>query len=158
VALQRARMALGAALGSAIETSRPAIDAAGHRFTVTAPAHPVWLHADLTRVAQIISNLLNNAARYTPAGGRIELVAHVADGQVVVRVSDSGVGIPVAMLSKIFDLFTQGDGAAERSQGGLGVGLALSRQLAAMHGGQITVASPGIHGGSDFTLWLPLAG
>jgi signal transduction histidine kinase len=158
VALRRARMALGAALDSAVETSRPAIDAAGHRFTFTAPAHPVWLDADLTRVAQIISNLLNNAARYTPAGGRIELTAHVADGQAVVRVSDSGVGIPAAMLSRIFDLFTQGDGAAERSQGGLGVGLALSRQLAAMHGGQITVASPGIHGGSDFTLWLPLAG
>jgi signal transduction histidine kinase len=157
VTLRRARMDLSAALDSAVETSRPLISAAGHHFTVTAPAEPVWLDADLTRVAQIISNLLNNAAKYTPPGGRIDLAASVADGMVAIRISDTGIGIAAAMLPRIFELFTQVDGAAARSQGGLGVGLALSRQLAQMHGGDIAVESPGTNGGAVFTLHLPVA-
>lgn len=155
VNLKRERVAMSTVIDSAIETSRPLISAANHRFTVTLPGNPVWLYVDITRVAQIISNLLNNAAKYTPPGGHIELVAEVSEAEVCIRVSDSGIGIPAAMLPEIFKLFTQVDGAAERSKGGLGVGLALSRQLAEMHQGRIDVSSPGEHAGSTFTLRLP---
>jgi len=157
VTLKRERVELGAVIDSAVETSRPLINAARHRFSVTVPGNIVWLDADPTRVAQIISNLLNNAAKYTPPGGQIDLVAEAADGEVAIRVIDNGIGIPAAMLPKIFDLFTQVDASIERSQGGLGVGLALARQLAAMHGGRIDVASPAGDGGSVFTLRLPMA-
>jgi signal transduction histidine kinase/ActR/RegA family two-component response regulator len=157
VTLKRARVELSDVIDSAIETSRPLINTANHRFTVTVPGTAVWLNADLTRVAQIISNLLNNAAKYTPQGGQIELVAETVDDEVLIRVTDTGIGIPAAMLPKIFDLFTQVDGAAERSQGGLGVGLALAKRLAEMHEGCIEVESPGAKGGSVFTLRLPIA-
>ncbi|HEX8786444.1 MAG TPA: ATP-binding protein, partial [Telluria sp.] len=155
ITLKPERVELSAVLDSAIETSRPLINAANHKFTVTMPGNIVWLDADVTRVVQIISNLLNNAAKYTPPGGRIDLVAELVDGEAVIRIIDSGIGVPPAMLPKIFDLFTQVDGAAERSQGGLGVGLALSRRLAEMHGGCIEAESPGEPGGSVFTLRLP---
>jgi signal transduction histidine kinase len=148
VTLKRARVELRTVIDSAVETSRPLIDAANHKFTVTVPGNIVWLDADATRVAQIISNLLNNAAKYTPPGGQIELVGEKIGNAVAIRVIDTGIGIPAAMLPKIFELFTQVDGAIERSQGGLGVGLALARQLAEMHGGRIEVESPGKDGGS----------
>jgi signal transduction histidine kinase/CheY-like chemotaxis protein len=157
VTLKRGRVALGAVIDSAVETSRPLIDAARHRFSVTLPADPVWLDADLTRVAQIISNLLNNAAKYTPPGGRIDLEAQTQGDEVLIRVSDTGIGISAAMQPKIFELFTQVEGSIAHSQGGLGVGLALARQLAGMHGGRIEVASPGANGGSTFSLRLPVA-
>jgi CheY-like chemotaxis protein/two-component sensor histidine kinase len=157
VTLKRERVELGAVIDSAVETSRPLINAAEHRFSVTVPGNIVWLDADLTRVAQIISNLLNNAAKYTPPGGQIDLVAETDGREVAIRVIDNGIGIPAAMLPKIFDLFTQVDASIERSQGGLGVGLALARQLTAMHGGRIDVASPAGESGSVFTLRLPMA-
>ena len=157
VTLKRARVELGAVIDSAVETSRPLITAASHRFSVTVPGNIVWLDADATRVAQILSNLLNNAAKYTPRGGQIELVAETVGAEVAIRVIDNGIGIPAAMLPKIFDLFTQVDRTNERSQGGLGVGLALARQLAEMHAGRIEVESPGPQGGSVFTLRLPVA-
>ena len=157
VTLKRARIALDAVIHSAIETSRPLITAARHQFTLTLPDEAVWLDADLTRLAQIVSNLLNNAAKYTPPGGRIDLAAHIAGGDVLIRVSDTGIGIAPAMQSSIFELFTQVDAGMERSQGGLGVGLALAKQLAEMHAGGIEVASPRPGGGSVFTLRLPLA-
>ncbi len=157
VTLKRERVELGAVIDSAVETSRPLINAAKHRFSVTVPGNIVWLDADLTRVAQIISNLLNNAAKYTPPGGQIDLVAESDGREVAIRVIDTGIGIPAAMLPKIFELFTQVDASIERSQGGLGVGLALARQLTEMHGGRIEVASPAGEGGSVFTLRLPIA-
>ena len=157
VTLKRARVELGAVIDSAVETSRPLITAASHRFSVTVPGNIVWLDADATRVAQIVSNLLNNAAKYTPRGGQVELVAETVGAEVAIRVIDNGIGIPAAMLPKIFDLFTQVDRTNERSQGGLGVGLALARQLAEMHAGRIEVESPGPQGGSVFTLRLPVA-
>jgi signal transduction histidine kinase/CheY-like chemotaxis protein len=157
VTLKRARVELNAVIDSAVETSRPLITAANHKFTVTVPGNIVWLNVDVTRVAQIISNLLNNAAKYTPQGGKIELVAEVVGSEVQIRITDTGIGIPAAMLPRIFELFTQVDHAAERSQGGLGVCLALARQLAEMHEGGIEVASPGEKGGSVFTLRLPVA-
>lgn len=155
VTLKRTRVALAAVIDSAVETSRPLINAARHAFTLTLPGNPVWLEADTTRVAQIVSNLLNNAAKYTPPGGRIALVAEALDGEVAIRVSDNGIGIPAAMRPRIFELFTQVHGTIDRSQGGLGVGLALARQLADMHGGSIEVDSGGAAGGSVFTLRLP---
>ena len=157
VTLKRTLVPLSAVIHSAVETSRPLMTGAGHRFTATAPGEPVLLDADATRVAQIVSNLLNNAAKYTPRGGQVELVAQRAGDEVLVRVIDNGVGIPAAMLPRIFELFTQVDESIERSQGGLGVGLALARQLAEMHGGSLGVESPGPDGGSVFTLRLPVA-
>ncbi|MRX08980.1 response regulator [Pseudoduganella sp. FT25W] len=156
VNLKRARVQLSAVIDSAVETSRPLISAANHRFTITLPGTAVWLNADMTRVAQIISNLLNNAAKYTPPGGDIELVAEVIGDEVVVRVIDSGIGIPAAMLPRIFELFTQVDGSAERSKGGLGVGLALAKRLAEMHDGSVEVESAGGKPGAVFTLRLPI--
>jgi signal transduction histidine kinase/ActR/RegA family two-component response regulator len=156
VNLKRARVQLSAVIDSAVETSRPLISAANHRFTITLPGTAVWLNADMTRVAQIISNLLNNAAKYTPPGGDIELVAEVIGDEVVVRVIDSGIGIPAAMLPRIFELFTQVDGSAERSKGGLGVGLALAKRLAEMHDGSVEVESTGDKPGAVFTLRLPI--
>ncbi|WP_175354854.1 hybrid sensor histidine kinase/response regulator [Herbaspirillum robiniae] len=155
VALKPGRVSLGAIIDSAVETSRPLINAASHKFTVTVPGNEVWLEVDETRIAQVISNLLNNAAKYTPHGGQIALVAEVADDAISVRVIDNGIGIPASMLPRIFDLFTQVDKGSERSQTGLGVGLALARHLAEMHGGRIDVASDGDDAGSVFTLRLP---
>jgi len=156
VTLKRSRVELAAVIDSAVETSRPLINAANHKFMVTVPGNVVWLDADLTRVAQVISNLLNNAAKYTPQGGEIALIAETVGKEVVIRVVDNGIGIPAAMLPKIFELFTQVDRSAARSQGGLGVGLALARQLAEMHDGSIEVESAGSEGGSVFTLRLPM--
>ncbi len=157
ITLKPARVGLADVIESAVETSRPLINAARHDFSITLPGNAAWLDADATRVAQIVSNLLNNAAKYTPPGGRIELVAQLSGAEVLVSVIDNGIGIPEAMLPHIFELFTQVDGAAERSQGGLGVGLALARRLAEMHGGAIEAASAGEGRGSVFTLRLPLA-
>lgn len=156
VTLKRARIALDAVIHSAIDTSRPLIDAARHQFTVTVPEQAIWLDADLTRLAQIVSNLLNNAAKYTPPGGRIALAVETVGREVLIHVRDTGIGIPAAMLSGIFELFTQVDSGMERSQGGLGVGLALAKQLAEMHDGSIEVASPGEGGGAVFTVRLPM--
>lgn len=157
ISLLPVQVMLSTLIDNAVETSRPLIDDANHNFTVTMPGNIVWLHVDALRVVQIISNLLNNAAKYTPRGGQIKLVAEVIETQVVIRISDTGVGISAAMLPKIFDLFTQVDSAAERSKGGLGVGLALSKKLAEMHDGCIEVESPGEERGAVFTLRLPLA-
>lgn len=122
------------------------------------PGNVAWLIADATRMAKILSNLLNNADKYTPLGGQVELVAEVVDGEVVVRIVANGIGIPPEMLPKILGLFPQVDGAAERFQVGLGVGLDLSRKLAEMHGERIEAASPGPKGcGLAFNLHLPVA-
>lgn len=156
VTLRRDKVEMNAVIESAIETSRPLIDAGRHGFSVMLPDQAVWLDVDATRIAQVISNLLNNAAKYTPQGGQIDLLAEVLDGQVKISVRDTGIGIPAAMLAGIFELFAQVDRGNERSQSGLGVGLALARHLAEMHQGRIEVASPGANGGSVFTLYLPI--
>ena len=157
ISLSLAQVTLSTLIDNAVEISRPLIDSANHNFTVTMPGNIVWLHVDAIRVVQIISNLLNNAAKYTPRGGQIKLLAEVIETQLVIRIIDTGIGIPAAMLSKIFDLFTQVDGVAERSKSGLGVGLALSRKLAEMHEGCIEVESLGEERGAVFTLRLPVA-
>ncbi|HEY0962574.1 MAG TPA: ATP-binding protein [Pseudomonadales bacterium] len=155
--LRKQRISLQSAVEAATEASRPLIEDSGHRLVLTLPEAPLWLDADLTRIAQVLGNLLNNAAKYTPEGGRINVSAHSEAHHAVLSVSDTGVGIPADMLPKVFDLFTQVDRNLERSQGGLGIGLALVRQLVAMHGGTISAHSDGIDRGSTFTVRLPLA-
>jgi signal transduction histidine kinase/DNA-binding response OmpR family regulator len=140
---------------SAVETSRPLIDANNHQLTVELPSEPLFVQADEARLAQVLSNLLNNAAKYTVAGGSIWISAKREGDQVVFRVRDTGTGIPPEMLPKIFDLFTQVDQSIDRSQGGLGIGLTLVQRLVEMHGGSVHAASDGPGRGSEFTVRLP---
>lgn len=143
-------------LQAAIEGSRPLIDAAGHTLEIDLPETDLWLDADLTRLAQIVSNLLNNAAKYTPNGGHITLSARQRGEEAIITVTDNGLGIPADMLPHIFELFTQVDRHLERAQGGLGIGLALVRRLVEMHGGTIHAQSAGKNQGSSFSVHLPL--
>lgn len=140
----------------AVETSQPLIDAAHHTLSVTLPEPPPILHADPLRLAQVLANLLNNAAKYTEPGGRIELLAGCDADAVVVRVRDNGLGISPEHLSHVFDLFAQADRSLSRAQGGLGIGLTLVRSLVELHGGSVSVRSDGIGKGSEFELRLPL--
>lgn len=155
--LRREPAGLAAIVEAAIESSRPLIDAARHTLEVNLPDEPIVLLADVTRIAQVISNLLNNAARYSDPRGRIEVVVRRNLMEAVISVSDEGIGIPAAMLSDIFEMFVQVDQAHERGRGGLGVGLALSKQLIEMHGGRITAQSRGPGLGSTFEIRLPIA-
>jgi signal transduction histidine kinase len=154
--LRKERVELAAVVRSAVEAARPAIEAAGHELRVALPAQPIYLNADLTRLAQVFANLLNNAAKYMEPGGRIQLRGELDDGEVVVRVRDSGVGIPSDMLPKIFEIFTQVERSLERAQGGLGIGLSLARGLVEMHGGTIEAHSAGTGRGSEFLVRLPI--
>ncbi|WP_298670398.1 hybrid sensor histidine kinase/response regulator [uncultured Sphingomonas sp.] len=156
ISLKRERVALNEVLRSAIEVSRPNLEAGGHVFTQQLPDEPVWLDADHTRLAQVIGNLLNNAAKYTPAGGEISLTARRVGGDVEIVIADTGIGIPLEMQSRIFQIFAQVEDHRARAQGGLGIGLALVKQLVALHGGTITVASGGPGKGSVFTVRMPL--
>ena len=146
------------AVQTAVETSRPLIEAGKHGLTVMLPLpQSLMVRADVTRLCQIVANLLNNAAKYTPEGGHIQVSAQREDGMAVVRVKDSGVGISPAMLPRVVDMFAQVDGHSERAQGGLGIGLALVKQLVAMHGGEVHAQSDGPGRGSEFIVRLPLA-
>ena len=157
IVLKKERLELLTFIRSALETSRPLIEAAGHELTLELPETTLWLEADLTRLAQIISNLLNNAVKYTPEGGHIRLSVKADGQQAVISVADNGVGIPQHMLAGVFELFAQVDQHLERAKGGLGIGLALVQQLVALHGGKVTVHSEGCGQGSIFTLTVPLA-
>jgi signal transduction histidine kinase len=157
VELKRERVDFRAVLGSALETTRPLIETANHELAVRLPADPLPLDADPTRIAQIFANLLNNAAKYTPAGGRIQLVAEVERSVLIVRVSDTGIGIPAEMLARVFDMFTQVNQSIDRSKGGLGIGLTLVRRLLELHGGSVDAESAGVGRGSTFVVRLPLA-
>lgn len=143
-------------VSSAIEISRPLILEQGHELHIDVPTEPVHLQGDCARLSQVLSNLLNNAAKYTPPSGSISLSLSVEGDCVLFRVRDSGVGIPSAMLGRIFDLFTQVDHPTDRTQGGLGIGLTLVRELVDMHGGRVEVHSPGVGLGSEFRVYLPL--
>lgn len=155
--LRRERVALADVVASAVEAARPALDAAGHELSVALPGRPVVLDADLTRLAQVFSNLLTNSAKYTPKGGRVWLAAERRDGSVWVTVRDTGIGIPKDSLSTIFDMFSQVDRSVEKSTGGLGIGLALVKGLVEMHGGTVTAASDGEGRGTTFTVSVPEA-
>jgi CheY-like chemotaxis protein/two-component sensor histidine kinase len=155
IKLQTEPVDLATVVARAVEISRPLIDARKHQLTVTLPPHPVLLDADLTRLAQVVANLLNNAAKYTERGGRIGLTVEKDGEEAVVRVRDTGVGIPAEMLSRVFDLFAQVDHSVDRSQGGLGIGLTLVKNLVEMHGGTVTAHSGGTGRGSEFVVRLP---
>ncbi len=155
ISLKKEPIELRTIVERALETSRPLIEAHRHHLSVALPSEPVYLEGDLTRLAQALGNLLNNAAKYTEEGGRIGLTADRAEDHVVLRVRDSGVGIPPETLPYVFDLFTQGDRALDRAQGGLGIGLALVKKLVELHGGRVEASSPGPGQGSEFTLRLP---
>jgi PAS domain S-box-containing protein len=157
VELRPSRVTVRAVFDSALETSLPLIEAARHELSVSLPEEPLYVRADLTRVAQVLGNLLNNAAKYTPERGRIGLSAARDGDIVVIRVKDDGTGIPGDMLPKVFDLFTQVGRTIDRSQGGLGIGLSLVRRLVELHGGTVVAESPGPGKGSTFTVRLPLA-
>ncbi|HEY6924030.1 MAG TPA: ATP-binding protein, partial [Steroidobacteraceae bacterium] len=155
--LRRDRISLAEIVRLAVETSRPGIDASGHDLVVRIPPDAIYLDADVIRLAQVFSNLLNNAAKYTGPGGRIEITADRDSGTVVVTVQDSGIGIPPEMLAHVFEPFTQLDRSLERSRGGLGIGLALAKRLVEMHGGTIEAQSSGTGQGSRFIVRLPLS-
>lgn len=155
IELRRERIQAADVIQSALEASRPLIDSAGHSLTVDLPDEPVWLDADLTRLAQVAGNLLNNAAKYTPGGGRIGVTLRLDGSDAVIAVSDNGLGIPADMISKIFQLFAQVENDTDRARGGLGIGLALVKQLVEMSGGSITAESPGLGQGSVFTVRIP---
>jgi PAS domain S-box-containing protein len=154
--LRRAPVRLVEVVRNAVEAARPALDVAGHRFSVSLPDEDLLLDADLTRLAQVFGNLLSNSIKYTPSGGHITLTAARHADDVVVSLSDDGIGIPPEALPRIFDMFSQVDRSIERATGGLGIGLALVRGLVEMHGGSVTATSRGAGSGSTFTVRLPL--
>ncbi|MGZ9031964.1 MAG: hybrid sensor histidine kinase/response regulator, partial [Burkholderiaceae bacterium] len=156
IELQRQRANLNMVVESAVESSRPLIDANDHRLTVRLPDTPVTIDADVTRLAQVLQNLLNNAAKYTPRGGQIELSAVVEAGDVVIRVRDDGIGIPPEMMTRVFEMFVQVDRRIERATGGLGIGLTLVQRLVELHGGRVEAFSEGLDRGSTFVVHLPL--
>ena len=157
IELRRQRLNLVAVVGDAVESSRPAIEQGRHALVVELPPEAVCVDGDAMRLAQVLSNLLNNAARYTDPGGRIVLTLRRVGHEASVEVRDSGIGIAAEQLAGVFTMFGQIDRSDPRSQGGLGIGLALAQHLALMHGGRVEAASDGPGHGSRFTLMLPLA-
>ena len=155
--LRKERVELSVVVRNAVETSHPLLAQMGHDLSLDVPPVPIYVDGDMTRLAQVVSNLLNNAAKYTGRGGRIRLSAEQQGSEAVVTVEDNGVGIPAAMLSKVFDIFTQVDRSLERSQGGLGIGLSLVQRLVEMHGGSVQAHSDGDGRGSAFVVRLPVA-
>jgi PAS domain S-box-containing protein len=158
IELRKEPVDLAAVLRSAVETSKPLIEAARHELSIELPADPITVMADPVRIAQIVANLLNNAAKYTMEGGRIVLSARRENGEAVIAVRDNGIGIPVDLLPRVFDLFAQADRTYRRSQGGLGIGLTLVRTLVELHGGSVAARSEGAGHGSEFVVRLPLGG
>ena len=145
-----------AVIRSAVDTSRPLLDAAGHDLEIALPETLLIVHADPVRLSQVVANLLNNSAKYTPGGGKISLAVVEDEGDVVISVRDTGVGIPAEMLPRVFELFTQVDRTRKHSQGGLGIGLALVKSLVEMHRGRVEARSEGLGHGSEFIVRLPL--
>jgi CheY-like chemotaxis protein len=142
---------------NALETSRPLIEAAKHELTVTPASAVLYVDGDKTRLAQVVSNLLTNSAKYTEEGGRIWLTAERQGSEVIVSVKDSGIGIAAETLPRIFEIFSQAKPALLRSQGGLGIGLSLVKGLVELHGGSIEAKSSGLGRGSEFVVRLPVA-
>jgi CheY-like chemotaxis protein len=155
--LRKERVTLESIVDSAVEISRPQIDGGCHELAVTLPKETVWLDADPVRLAQVFANLLNNSAKYTNPTGLIELRTELVANEVVVSVKDSGIGVSPEMLPRLFEMFSQAKPALERSQGGLGIGLALVRGLVELHGGRVAAHSDGPGTGSEFVVHLPIA-
>ncbi|GAB3667642.1 hybrid sensor histidine kinase/response regulator [Ramlibacter alkalitolerans] len=158
VELRRQRIDLKEVVATAVETSASLIESGHHKLHVELPSQPLPMDADPTRIAQVVSNLLNNAAKYTPEAGRITLKVRVEGNEAVLSVTDTGVGIDAEALSKVFEMFAQVPSSAAKPQGGLGIGLSLVQSLVALHGGTVSASSEGVSKGSTFTVRLPLAG
>jgi PAS domain S-box-containing protein len=156
VRLQEEVLDLSAVLALAIESSRPALENSGNEFALDLPQQPIYVRGDRVRLAQVFSNILGNAAKYTPGGGNVRLELRREDTQAVVRIRDSGIGIPPHMLKFVFDLFAQVDRAYDRTGGGLGVGLTVAKRLVEMHHGRIEAMSLGVNTGSEFVVRLPV--
>jgi signal transduction histidine kinase len=150
------RVDLARLIQGVVEAVRPMIDAEGHELIVSLPDDPVYLEGDAARLSQVFSNLLCNAAKYTERGGRIGVACRLHDGEIEVCVRDNGIGIPTPMLARIFEPFTQLDHGRERRRGGLGIGLALAKQLVETHGGIIVARSSGIGQGTELSVRLPI--
>jgi len=153
--LRKEPIDLTAAVERALETAQPVIDAHGHEVKVSMPSRPISVEADLIRLAQVIANLLTNAARYSQKPGLIWLNLEQQGAEAVVRVRDQGIGIETELLPRIFDLFVQGDHSLARAQGGMGIGLTLVKRLVEMHGGHVSASSAGQGQGSEFVVRLP---
>jgi signal transduction histidine kinase/FixJ family two-component response regulator len=156
VRLQKEPVDVATIVAFAVETSRPLIEMLHHRLSIVLPPGPVMVEADSLRMAQVISNLLNNAAKYSKSPGQIRLAVSVEGSDAVFRVRDKGIGIPSEMLAQIFELFAQVDQSLDHSQGGLGLGLTLVRNLVEMHGGSVLAHSDGLGLGSEFVVRLPI--
>jgi len=155
--LQKQRIELATVLNNAVEISRPHIDAGGHELTVVVPPEPIFVDADSTRLAQVFSNLLNNSAKFTAQGGRIQVHVDVQVSDVVVSVKDTGVGISPEKLPRVFEMFIQADHSLEKAHGGLGIGLTLVKKLVEMHGGSVEARSEGHGHGCEFVVRMPRA-
>ncbi|HYE36424.1 hybrid sensor histidine kinase/response regulator [Methylocaldum sp.] len=156
ITLRKEKLEIAPVLDQALESSRPLIQSRQHDLLVSVPNTPITLMGDGERLAQLISNLLNNAAKYTPTGGTIWLTVTRENGEALIRVKDTGEGISQPLLLQIFDAFTQAERTLDRSQGGLGLGLAIVKKLVELHQGRIEARSEGPGKGSEFLVWLPL--
>ena len=156
VTLRRAALDLRTVIPKAVEICRPLIDARNHHLELVQTPEPLCVNGDTTRLVQVVSNLLTNAAKFTPEGGHIRVTVSKDDGAAAVFIRDDGVGISKEMLARVFDLFTQATPAADGGAGGLGIGLALARQLVELHGGSVAAISAGLGQGSEFVVRLPL--
>ncbi len=154
--LTKEQVELRVVVNRAAETARPFMDARKHEFSVSLPTKPIWVEADPARMEQVVVNLLNNAAKYTDTGGLIRMTVSQEGAEAVIRVRDNGVGIAPELLPHIFELFTQVDGSLGRSYGGLGIGLALARNLVEMHEGRLQASSAGLGKGCEFTIKMPV--
>jgi PAS domain S-box-containing protein len=157
IELDTERVSLDIVVTNAVEAAQPLIQSNGHELSIRLPSEPVFLDADLTRMSQVLANLLNNAAKYTPPRGRIALTAEVSGAQVEISVRDNGIGIPGEQLAHIFELFVQLGRQHSQVRGGLGIGLTLARQLVRLHGGTLEARSEGQGRGSEFVVRLPMA-
>jgi len=155
ITLERAPVALGGVVAEAVEQVRPQVAAKNHRLALALPQDDAVILGDRKRLVQIVANLLGNAAKYTPEGGRIEVSVHIAEEAVGIDVSDNGIGMAPALLKNAFELFAQGERDADRAQGGLGIGLSLVRSLVELHGGAVVAQSDGPGRGSRFRVTLP---
>jgi signal transduction histidine kinase len=155
LSLRKEVVSLASVVAVATETAGHLITARGHRLTVSLPSEPVSLEADPVRLAQVLANLLANAAKFTDPGGHVRLTAEVEGGQIVLRVQDNGRGIAQDMLPRVFDLFHQLPGTGTQRTGGLGIGLALVKSLVALHGGSVSAHSDGPGTGAEFVVRLP---
>jgi CheY-like chemotaxis protein/two-component sensor histidine kinase len=157
IPIRKERVDIITTVQDAVESIRPSIDSQAHTLELTLPPQSVYVDADQARLAQVFANLLNNASKYTEKGGRIQLTVAVDGNEVVVSIRDTGIGISSKHLPHVFDMFAQAAPALERSQGGLGIGLALVKGMVALHGGSVSARSEGPGKGSEFTVRLPIA-